>query len=281
MSNRKTLGATSSAISSPVSADGPTRSSSQDGQKTGQYGPGAAPVSRFRAQGNEKAMSTNDTYGPIFNALSPSADLQRSLENRLRARMGANGLPLYALIWKSWDMPAGLPICALAGVGAPHIRQRLWWVADATGERGRAGAGRQDGEKVGNGSGLADSGYAERRQRDRPRDVEGGNLRRQERQEGSTQLGECGPTSGLGDTNQPGPQGRREHLGEYADQLPAWAASEFIPCADGKARPVEPGIFPLAHGVPGRVGRLRAYGNAIVPQVAAEFVRAFVVLDGQ
>jgi DNA (cytosine-5)-methyltransferase 1 len=32
----------------------------------------------------------------------------------------------------------------------------------------------------------------------------------------------------------------------------------------------------LAHGVSNRVGRLRAYGNAIVPQVAAEVIRAFV-----
>jgi DNA (cytosine-5)-methyltransferase 1 len=29
----------------------------------------------------------------------------------------------------------------------------------------------------------------------------------------------------------------------------------------------------LAHGVPVRVGRLRAYGNAICPEVAAEFIR--------
>jgi hypothetical protein len=32
--------------------------------------------------------------------------------------------------------------------------------------------------------------------------------------------------------------------------------------------------FPLATGIPGRVGKLRAAGNAIVPQVAAEFIRA-------
>jgi hypothetical protein len=33
---------------------------------------------------------------------------------------------------------------------------------------------------------------------------------------------------------------------------------------------------PLAHGVPARVGRLRGYGNAIVPHVAAEFIHAYV-----
>jgi DNA (cytosine-5)-methyltransferase 1 len=55
-----------------------------------------------------------------------------------------------------------------------------------------------------------------------------------------------------------------------------WANPDWLPCRDGKARPVEPGTFPLAHGAPARVGRLRAYGNAIVPQVAAGFVRAFM-----
>lgn len=32
---------------------------------------------------------------------------------------------------------------------------------------------------------------------------------------------------------------------------------------------------PLAYGVPARVGLLRGYGNAIVPQVAAEFIQAY------
>jgi len=58
-------------------------------------------------------MPTNDTSGPLFTASSPSAALQLSLENKLRARMGVNGSPEYALTWKHWDMPAGPPICAL------------------------------------------------------------------------------------------------------------------------------------------------------------------------
>jgi hypothetical protein len=33
--------------------------------------------------------------------------------------------------------------------------------------------------------------------------------------------------------------------------------------------------FPLAHNVPARVGKLRAYGNAIVPEIAAIFIQAY------
>jgi hypothetical protein len=55
-----------------------------------------------------------------------------------------------------------------------------------------------------------------------------------------------------------------------------WADLQWLPCSDGKARPTQPGLFPLAHGVPSRVGKLRAYGNAIVPQVAAEFIQAYL-----
>ena len=53
-----------------------------------------------------------------------------------------------------------------------------------------------------------------------------------------------------------------------------WANAEWIPCRDGKARPVEPGTFPLAHGSPARVGRLRGYGNAINAEQANEQFRA-------
>lgn len=64
------------------------------------------------------------------------------------------------------------------------------------------------------------------------------------------------------------------------------SAAGLMPCdslagRDGKWRPVEPGTFPLANGATDRVGRLRAYGNGIVPQVAAEVIIASNLLGGQ
>ena len=49
----------------------------------------------------------------------------------------------------------------------------------------------------------------------------------------------------------------------------SWLARHGIPW-----RPVEPGTFPLADGIPARMVRLRAYGNAICIPVAVEFIRS-------
>jgi len=55
-----------------------------------------------------------------------------------------------------------------------------------------------------------------------------------------------------------------------------WSDAIWLTGADGKARRAQPGLPLLAHGVPARVGRLRAYGNAIVPQLAAEVIGAYL-----
>lgn len=63
------------------------------------------------------------------------------------------------------------------------------------------------------------------------------------------------------------------------DKWPAWSDSVAIQCRDGKRRiapPPESGILPMADELPHRVEQIRAYGNAIVPQVAAEFVMAAI-----
>jgi len=54
-----------------------------------------------------------------------------------------------------------------------------------------------------------------------------------------------------------------------------WSGAEWVRCDDPdgpKFRPVEPGTFPLAHGAPARVGRLRGYGNALVKPQAQAFI---------
>ena len=53
-----------------------------------------------------------------------------------------------------------------------------------------------------------------------------------------------------------------------------WSDLIWLPCTDGKQRPTQSLIQPLAHGVPARVAKLRAIGNAIVPQICAEFIKA-------
>jgi DNA (cytosine-5)-methyltransferase 1 len=49
---------------------------------------------------------------------------------------------------------------------------------------------------------------------------------------------------------------------------------DWVIGADGKARRVKSGLRLLAHGIPARVGKLRAFGNAIDPRPAAEFILA-------
>ena len=78
-----------------------------------QCGQEAALVSHSPARERVKGKKTQDTSGPTFDASSPSANLQRSLANKLRQRQDVNGSPEYVLTWKDWDMPSGPPICAL------------------------------------------------------------------------------------------------------------------------------------------------------------------------
>lgn len=171
-------------------------------------------------------------------------------------------------------------LCA-PGVGAPHIRQRLYfgaWLGDPECLGLPGGDRRGSGGKPANGreaSRVANS-FSERSQglgsswtapeatkrgsdlawvddtnSGRLQVVEARNIRQKQRVDIEHQ---CNP---------------------LRPSLSAWDGGIISLGEDGKHRRIEPGTCPLAHGVPDRVGRLRGYGNAIVPQLAAEFICAF------
>ncbi|MCZ7974386.1 DNA cytosine methyltransferase [Agrobacterium salinitolerans] len=182
-----------------------------------------------------------------------------------------------------------VPACA---VDTPHRRDRLWFVADAenSGRREECEVGcrnyaRNFPERVSAGS---DASRARQFMADPYEPCES-----QGREQRSGQFGRAGcdqepRSSDVANTNGSrstpwisAPHGRREGITEVSNhgsnRRPGpWGECDWIEGADGKARRVEPGIRLLAHGVPARVGKLRAYGNAIVPQLAAEVIGAYM-----
>lgn len=192
---------------------------------------------------------------------------------------------------------SGFSVLPACGVGAPHKRDRLFFgacrLADGDDDRQQSGSRRRrrrgspcPGDDVGR-SGTTDKlADTDGKQRNRGRDERSG--RRVESANGSGDRI-------MADANNARSQ-RRERMPECADKQSVrargvegrpdphngfWSDADWLGCRDGKFRPVEPGTFPLANGIPARVGRLRGYGNAIVPQVAAEFIKAFMAAKAE
>lgn len=180
----------------------------------------------------------------------------------------------------------GACVLGAHSVGAPHIRQRLYWVADLHSDgcdQGRgslAATGGNGAFRNGSAGGMADS---LRRGRKVAIQHRGGCDSPDGIRKANGAGSGCMPDR-LGNPNNTQPQGRDGgQLPERADEQTsgprsAWADSQAILCRDGKYRriPTQPALFPLAYGLPGRVGLLRGYGNAIVPETAAEFIAAWM-----
>ncbi|UUV44693.1 DNA methylase [Rhodobacter phage RcPeripeteia] len=187
-----------------------------------------------------------------------------------------------------------------AGVGAPHIRQRTYfgavaheWLEHAS-RHGRIEWGTepsQRGAALGCGSGgLADLHGDRRIEAGRSQPEAGCNGSFGDRTIGGLGNGISAGLEGFGGhgdgSREPGrivsgaPRSASEASpvgeGRPGPTNGFWGTADWLFCRDERFRPVEPGTFPLVDGLPGRVGLLRGYGNAINPQAAAQFIQAFL-----
>ena len=209
---------------------------------------GSCPCQPFSAAGKQRGTADERHLWPEMHRLVAALQPPVVVGEQVASAAGLAWLDTVCTDLEGAGYTTGaIDLCA-ASVGAPHIRQRLWWVAHSlsTGLEGHSG----DGDN-----------------RNQPRWFNAVTPR---------------PTTEGSNTG-------------------FWSNADHIPCRDGKTRPVEPFTFPvcvaisirpdgkiwpiepftfpLAHGVSNRVGRLRAYGNAIVPQVAAEILTALLDME--
>ena len=259
---------------------------------------GSCPCQPFSAAGAGAGFSDERHLWPAFFHLIAQCRPAAVFGEQVASAAVGPWIDLVHADLEAVDYAFGSVAFPAAGVGAPHIRDRTYWVANAEspGSQGRhPGQGNQERwqgpranprgfcafERLADGNGVRFESESVR-----------------ELHYGECHAEPCGGVVGLADPfmqqrsnwevgigNVDDTAGRKQGAAEVAglrhDLRPGpvngpWRAADWLGCRDGKWRPVEPGTFPLAHGLPARVGRLRGYGNAIVPQAAAEFVRAFL-----
>lgn len=255
---------------------------------------GSAPCQPFSAAGKGGGFADERHLWPAFLWLIGQQRPPVVFGEQVSSKAGRDWFAVVSADLEAHGYAVGAADLCAAGVGAPHIRQRLYFAADAERNFDRCEAEASDNkwekaDRPANRSGGHSGAFvplanaeSKRRQQDTGSQR---NVRGQERRQKavSQSPSDCAKVIPLADASSKRLAGRESQPGDDGPQQPtvkrasgAWADIEYLPCSDGKARPTQSGLFPLAHGVPARVGRLRGYGNAIVPPLAAEFVAAYL-----
>ena len=107
MSTQTTYTDSPSATSSPALASGLSPFGVPAGQMIDLFGPVPVLANLSARQALELGLRTQGTFGQASLGSSNSANLQSSLESRLRAKLLSLGSTLYTLTWKPWVTPSG------------------------------------------------------------------------------------------------------------------------------------------------------------------------------
>ncbi|MFV5906294.1 DNA cytosine methyltransferase [Klebsiella oxytoca] len=269
---------------------------------------GSCPCQPFSAAGKGDGFADERHLWPHFFHLISERRPQHVFGEQVASGNANTWFDLVQADLEGVGYAFGLVPFTSAGIGAPHIRERAYWVANSdSGISDRRGNVRATGwDEYSNGGDdvrLADANH----DRQQP-GCRTGSSRECAKQ--GNNIGRGGQNGGLGNSNitrleglsgndcAAGRKGQARSAPATGVHMRAlevngfWRDADWLFCRDGKWRPVEPGTFPLVDGAaarmgrvePGvarvassnRVGRLKGYGNAINAQAAAAFIRAYM-----
>ena len=197
---------------------------------------GSCPCQPFSVSGRKKGKEDERHLWPILAQLIRARRPDVIMGEQVAAAVGQDWLDGVFVDMEDIGYACGAAVIPACSVDAPHRRDRLWFVAHSI---GTTAAGWM----------LSETGQ-------RSQNIGGQEAQRERFSDADT-------------------VGRHSH-GNSNLQPRWWSTSDAVAGPDGKSRRVEPGTPLLAHGVSNRVEQLRAYGNAIVPQVAAEVIAAYM-----
>lgn len=263
---------------------------------------GSCPCQPFSAAGKGDGFADERHLWPHFFHLISERRPQHVFGEQVASGNANTWFDIVQADLEGMGYAFGLVPFAAAGIGAPHIRERAYWVAHAHSQiDDRRRDVRANGwDEHSDGSHLNGMAYSNHQICDEGETICSG---RDAVLHGSS-------VNRLGNTNVPrleglvrddSSAGREGATGPVAapgvhmrplEVNGFWRDADWLLCRDGKWRPVEPGTFPLVDGAAARlgrvesgvarvassnrVGRLKGYGNAINAQAAAEFIRAYM-----
>ncbi len=252
---------------------------------------GSPPCQEHSTAGKQKGASGSRNLWPHFGRLIAESKPPTVFGEQVASAIAYGWLDEAANDMEAQGYAFAAAVLPACSVGSPHKRERIWFVADSClRDDGRASRRyesqgpekwiqerNENGELGESGGTMGDTQSVlsnERKCREHP--IPGrANKGKAGANGGASYVADpkCLGRQGQGQMGQPlrtEESGERE-AGESFDDSTGLC---WISCPDGKSRPVKSGIRLLAHGIQHRAPILHALGNAIVPQVAAEFIKA-------
>jgi len=270
---------------------------------------GSCPCQPFSVAGRQKGNSDERHLWPEMYRLIRAWQPPTIIGEQVGGRAGYAWLDIVQDDLEREGYEVGAADLAAAGAGAPHIRQRVFWVAD------------NDRQRC---SELWSDELLDRERETFGRDIDGCSAaewmadtpgqrydgrRAEQAIRGPEQFERSCDAGNVEHSDIPRPQGRGECAlagssqfiarppsalgGRESERKGFWDSDvQWIWCRDNRWRPAQSSAFPLAHGDTYRVDSgsplagkprtqiLKAIGNAIVAPVATEFVKAYMAARG-